>query len=86
MGLSAFNAMRARMKAEQEALAKANAEKASVVPAEEIKPAEVENSVEPAKVDVVEENPDNEPEKEEVVEDETKPKKTDAEKLKKKKV
>ena len=58
MGLSAFNAMRARMKAEQEALAKANAEKASVVPAEEIKPAEVENSVEPAKVDVVEENPD----------------------------
>ena len=85
MGLSAFNAMRARMKAEQEALAKANAEKASVVPAEEIKPAEIENSVEPA--EVVEEVPENEPETEKIEEvvDEP-PKKTDAEKLKKKKV
>lgn len=90
MGLSAFNAMRARMKAEQEALAKANAEKASVVPAEEIKPAEIENSVEPA--EEIEEVPqeevsENEPETEKVEEvvDEP-PKKTDAEKLKKKKV
>ena len=86
MGLSAFNAMRARMKAEQEALAKANAEKASVVPAEEIKPAEIENSVEPA--EVVEEVPENEPETDEKVEEvvDEPPKKTDAEKLKKKKV
>lgn len=85
MGLSAFNAMRARMKAEQEALAKANAEKASVVPAEEIKPAEIEDLVEPA--EVIEEVPENEPETEKVEEvvDEP-PKKTDAEKLKKKKV
>ena len=74
MGLSAFNAMRARMKAEQEALAKANAEKASVVPAEEIKPAEIETLVEPAQEEKVEDS-DKEPEI----------KKTDAEKLKKKK-
>lgn len=91
MGLSAFNAMRARMKAEQEALAKANAEKASVVPTEEIKPAEIENSVEPAEVveEVPQEEvPENEPETDEKVEEvvDEPPKKTDAEKLKKKKV
>lgn len=66
MGLSAFNAMRARMKAEAKALGK---ETSADVKVEEIKPAETETLVEPA--EVVEEVPET--------------KKTDAEKLKKKK-
>lgn len=69
MGLSAFNAMRARMKAEAKALGKTSAD----VEVKEIKPAETETSVEPAKEKV--KDSDKEPET----------KKTDAEKLKKKK-
>lgn len=68
MGLSAFNAMRARMKAEAKALGKTSAD----VEVKEIKPAET--SVEPAKEKV----------EDSIKEPETK--KTDAEKLKKKKV
>ena len=67
MGLSAFNAMRARMKAEAKALGKTSAD----VEVKEIKPAET--LVESAKEEV--KDSDKEPE----------PKKTDAEKLKKKK-
>ena len=69
MGLSAFNAMRARMKAEAKALGKTSAD----VEVKEIKPAETETSVEHAKEKV--KDSDKEPET----------KKTDAEKLKKKK-
>ena len=69
MGLSAFNAMRARMKAEAKALGKTSAD----VEVKEIKPAETETLVEPAKKEVKDSN--KEPET----------KKTDAEKLKKKK-
>lgn len=68
MGLSAFNAMRARMKAEAKALGKTSAD----VEVKEIKPAET--LVEPAKEETVEDS-EKEPET----------KKTDAEKLKKKK-
>lgn len=67
MGLSAFNAMRARMKAEAKALGKTSAD----VEVKEIKPAET--LVESAKEEV--KDSDKEPET----------KKTDAEKLKKKK-
>ena len=67
MGLSAFNAMRARMKAEAKALGKTSAD----VEVKEIKPAET--LVEFAKEEV--KDSDKEPET----------KKTDAEKLKKKK-
>lgn len=67
MGLSAFNAMRARMKAEAKALGKISAD----VEVKEIKPAET--LVESAKEEV--KDSDKEPET----------KKTDAEKLKKKK-
>lgn len=69
MGLSAFNAMRARMKAEAKALGKTSAD----VEVKEIKPAEPETLVESAKEEV--KDSDKEPET----------KKTDAEKLKKKK-
>ncbi len=69
MGLSAFNAMRARMKAEAKALGETSAD----VEVKEIKPAETETLVEPAKEEV--KDSDKEPET----------KKTDAEKLKKKK-
>ena len=70
MGLSAFNAMRARMKAEAKALGKTSAD----VEVKEIKPAETETLVEAAKEETVEDS-EKEPET----------KKTDAEKLKKKK-
>ena len=69
MGLSAFNAMRARMKAEAKALGKTSAD----VEVKEIKPAETETLVEFAKEEV--KDSDKEPET----------KNTDAEKLKKKK-
>jgi hypothetical protein len=69
MGLSAFNAMRARMKAEAKALGKTSTD----VEVKEIKPAKTETLVEPAKEEV--KDSDKEPET----------KKTDAEKLKKKK-
>lgn len=69
MGLSAFNAMRARMKAEAKALGETSGD----VEVKEIKPAETETLVEPAKEEV--KDSDKEPET----------KKTDAEKLKKKK-
>lgn len=81
MGLSAFNAMRARMKAEAKALGKADAAvskpivEPSIVAAAEEKPAasiEPKADEKPAKVD------ESDSKKEE-------PKKTDAEKLKKKK-
>ena len=48
MGLSAFNAMRARMKAEAKALGKTSAD----VEVKEIKPAETETLVESAKEEV----------------------------------
>jgi len=67
MGLSSFNAMRARMKEEAEALKSANVEVKETLP---------ESVVEVAKEKVVEETP----------KDESKTtRKTDAEKLKKKK-
>ena len=78
MGLSAFNAMRARLKAQAEALEKEKLEKEKVSSAEPVvMPDEVKAEVKETL------NVELEPEKVEDVKD--KPKKTDAEKLKKKK-
>ena len=80
MGLSAFNAMRAREKAKQTALANSSAN----VEVTEIEPENIAESVEVEKEETPAEEVEVEKEETPAEEVEEKPKKTDAEKLKKK--